>query len=119
MHYALVVYKTPEALDKLSESRFLQKKINAHAKRTIGFAANPFLTGEEKLIPQNDSDDSDMDEEERAKRKEDEDHRKKMEALGFTVVTAGLNKYRTRGVDDYGTVVEGVSAEEMQRLHDK
>ena len=65
MHYALVVFKTSEAIDKLKESKFLQKKINAHAKKTFNFAANPFLTGEDKLVPQNDSDDSDMDEEEK------------------------------------------------------
>ena len=58
IYYALVVFKTAESLERLAESKFLQTKINAAAKSKIGFTANPFLTGEENLIP-NESDEDD------------------------------------------------------------
>lgn len=53
LYYALVVFKTAESLELLSNSKFLQKRINTKAKRDVGYAANPFLDGEDKLMPQN------------------------------------------------------------------
>ena len=50
VYYALVVFKTAESLDKLRDSKFLQKKINNQARKSVGFAANPFLAGESDLV---------------------------------------------------------------------
>mmetsp|Transcript_31445 Transcript_31445/g.41644 ORF Transcript_31445/g.41644 Transcript_31445/m.41644 type:complete len:211 (+) Transcript_31445:134-766(+) len=121
LHYALVVFKSAEALAKLSNSRFLQKAINTRAKREVGFAANPFLDGEEKLVPGEDSEDEDLAPEERKKRREEKERKRKLEAQGFTLVTmddvTGGNK--RRGRDTYGTVVEGITEEEMAKLVEK
>lgn len=46
VYYALIVFKHEESLDKLRDSKFLQKKVNNQAKKQVGFAANPFLAGE-------------------------------------------------------------------------
>lgn len=120
LHYALIVFKSADAVEKLSDSKFLQKKINSHAKKTVGFAANPFLAGEENLIPQNDSDDEDLDDEEKEKRRKFQEHKRSIEAKGFTLVTADdTNTHRKRGRDTYGTVVMGVSEEEMKREIEK
>ena len=120
LYYALVVFKTAESVEKLRESKYLQKKVNALAKRTMGFEANPFLKGEEHTIPQNDSDDSDLDDEERAERKKFEEYKRSVEAKGFTLVTNDhVNPHRRRGKDTYGTVVEGITEEEMQRIVEK
>ena len=80
LYYALVTFKTAEAVEKLSDSKYLQKKVNAIAKKRIGFSANPFLTGEEKLIPDDDELEEDMDDEEREKRRKLLEHKRKVEA---------------------------------------
>ena len=80
LYYALVVFKSPEALEKLRDSKYLQKKVNARAKRDIGFAANPFLEGEDGLVPGESSEDDDLDPAEREKRRKHSEHKKKMEA---------------------------------------
>ena len=47
LYFAIVVFKTEESCDKiLDDSKFLQGKINRHARRANGFMANPFLAGE-------------------------------------------------------------------------
>ncbi len=67
-----------------------------------------------------DEDDEDLTPEEREKKKADLEYRRKMEAEGFTTVTLDSgNKYRKRGKDSYGTVVEGVTQEEMDKLVEK
>ena len=71
IYYALVVFKTSEALEQLADSKFIQKKINAHAKKQVGFAANPFLAGEESLIPRDSEEEDDLDDEEREERRKD------------------------------------------------
>ena len=120
LHYALIVFKTSEAVEKLTDSKFLQKKINAIAKKNVGFSANPFLVGEDNLMPQNDSDDEDLDDEAKEKKRKFLEHKRSVEARGFTLVTSDdINPHRKRGRDSYGTVVEGVTDEEMQRIVEK
>ena len=80
LYYALVVFKTAEAVERLGDSKFLQKKINAQAKKNIGFSANPFLKGEEQLIPDDDEMEEDMDEEEKEQRRKFLAHKRKVEA---------------------------------------
>ena len=63
IYYALVVFKTAEALEKLQDPKFLQKKINAVAKKSVGFHSNPFLVGEDALMPRDSEEDEDLDEE--------------------------------------------------------
>ena len=89
------------------------------AKKKNGFTANPFLVGENNLIVNSD-DDSDMDPEEREKRNKFLEHKKKIEAQGFTLVTTDdTNPHRKRGRDTYGTVVEGITDEQVQELMEK
>lgn len=98
----------------------MQKKINAKAKRDIGFAANPFIDGENDLVPNESSEDEDLDPEEREKRRKFQDHKKKIEAQGFTLVTMDdVNKHRKRGRDTYGTVVDGITEEEGRKHLEK
>ena len=80
IYYALVVFKTAESLERLAESKFLQTKINAAAKTKIGFTANPFLAGEENLIPNESDDEDDLDEEAREKKRKELEYKRKVEA---------------------------------------
>lgn len=86
----------------------------------VGFTANPFLDGEDALVPDGSDEDEDLDEEERAQKKHLKERKKKLEAEGFTLVTMDDVKQKNRrGRDIYGTVVEGVTEEEMQKLVEK
>jgi len=80
LYYALIVFKTAESLEKLKNSKFLQKKINARAKRAVGFTANPFLEGEEALVPGESEEDEDLDDEEREKRRKLLEHKRNLAA---------------------------------------
>ena len=114
------MFKTPEALEKLRDSKYLQKRVNAKAKRDVGFAANPFIDGEENLMPNESSEDEDLDQDEKEKRQAAIAHRKKMEAAGFTVVTMDdVSQRNKRGRDHYGTVVEGVTEDEGRKMLEK
>ncbi len=67
-----------------------------------------------------DEDDEDLTPEEKEKKRAALEYRRKMEAEGFTTVTMDdVNKHRKRGKDSYGTVVEGVTQEEMDKLVEK
>lgn len=119
LYYALVVFKTADALEKLKDSKYLQKKINTKAKRDIGYAANPFLEGEDNLVPGESSEDEDLEPEEREKRKKHLEHKRKLEEQGFTLVTMDNSNKGKRGRDSYGTVVEGITEEEYQQYMEK
>ena len=125
IYFALVVFKSAESLTKLSDSKFLQKKVNTLAKKQVGYTANPFLAGEDKLVPgaapgDSEDEDEDLTPEEREQKRKEREHRKKMEAMGFTTVTMDDTvKKRKRGVDEFGTVVEGITEEEAQRIVEK
>ena len=78
LYFAIVVFKNDESVDKiLGDSKFLQGKVNRHAKKQIGFMANPFLAGEQDLL------NSDSEAEEEVGQKND---KAKMEEGGFTLV---------------------------------
>ena len=117
LYYALIVYKTQEALEKLKNSKFLQKQVNSVASKRVGFEANPFLVGEDGLVPNESDEDDDLDDDEREKKRAFLEHKRRVEADGFTMVTMDdVNQHRKRGKDSYGTVVEGITEDEMKRL---
>ena len=119
MYYALVVFKTEEALERLGDSKFLQTKINTIAKKAIGFAANPFLAGEEQMLQEESEDDGDEDltDEQRAEKKRQQARQRELERQGFTMVTLDdARTNRRKGRDSYGTVVQGVTEAEMKRI---
>ena len=113
------MFKTAEALEKLNNSKYLQKHVNTRAKRQVGYTANPFLEGE--VMPGEESEDEDLPQEERDKIRALKERKRKLEEQGFTLVTnedvTGGN--RRRGRDSYGTVVEGITEEEAQKLVEK
>jgi hypothetical protein len=105
-----VVFKTAESLEKLSDSKFLQKKINTHAKKSVGFLANPFLAGEDALMPRDSEEDEDLDDEQKEAKRELMEKKRKLEEQGFTLVTEDdTNPHRRRGRDSFGTVVHGIT----------
>ena len=72
--------------------------------------SNPFLTGEDKTMFNDDDEGSDAEQ-----AKENKIHRQKMEEEGFTIVTQDeQNKSRTKGRDQYDNVVSGITQEEAQ-----
>ena len=85
----------------------------------MGFTANPFLAGEQSLVAQNsDEEDEGLDSEEREERRKVKRHQEEAAARGFTLVTMeDVQSKRGKGKDTYGTVVHGVTDEEMTRLY--
>ena len=109
LYFAIVVFKNDESVDKiLGDSKFLQGKVNRHAKKQIGFMANPFLAGEQDLL------NSDSEAEEEVGHKND---KAKMEEGGFTLVEQDIdNPTRTRGRDKYNNAQKGISVEEAEKF---
>ena len=105
-----MVFKTADALEKLGDSKFLQKKINSVAKKSVGFHSNPFLAGEDALMPRDSEEDEDLDEEQKEEKRKFLARKRELETQGFTMVTEDdTNPHRRRGRDSYGTVVHGVT----------
>jgi hypothetical protein len=76
VHFGLVVFKDARSVDSiLADSKFLQSKVNKLARKTVGYAQNPF----ENKIDESDSD-SEISETELARRA----HIEMMEEGGFT-----------------------------------
>ena len=65
----------------LSDSKYLQQRINTFAKKQVGFMANPFLVGEDKQFMEQDEEGSDAE-----RTKEERVQKQKMEEGGFTVI---------------------------------
>ena len=110
MYFALVVFKKPESLVLLSESKFLQTKVNTYARKSVGYMANPFLAGEKNMM---DEDEGEASGEELEKMLE----RKRMEEDGFTMVTQDeTNANRTKGRDTFDNTVTGITQEEANKM---
>ena len=111
LYFAIVVFKSQESVDKLlADSKYLQGKVNRHAKKQVGFMTNPFLAEQIDSDSEVDADDADR----KAARAE-------MEEGGFTVVEQEVgNPSRKRGRDKYDNVFRGISEEEAaKRFEDK
>jgi 2',3'-cyclic-nucleotide 2'-phosphodiesterase (5'-nucleotidase family) len=76
VYFGLVVFKDAKSVDNiLSDSKYLQAKINKLARKTVGYVQNPF---ESKIVESDD--DSEISETELANRA----HKEMMEEGGFT-----------------------------------
>jgi len=72
------------------------------------------------MVPNESSEDEDLEPEVREARRKQAAYKKKVEAQGFTLVTMDdVNKHRKRGRDTYGTVVDGITEEEIAKLLEK
>ena len=110
MYFALVVFKKPDSLMLLSESKFLQTKVNTYARKSVGYMANPFLAGEKNMM-------GDEEGELSGEELEKMVFKNKMEEDGFTMVTQDeTNANRTKGRDTFDNTVTGITQEVANRL---
>ena len=108
VYFGLVVFKDPKSVENiLSDSTFLQAKINKLARKTVGYVQNPF---ESKIVESDDE--SEVSETELANRA----HKEMMEEGGFTQVKEddfGAIK-RVKGREKTGTVMKGISLDDLR-----
>ena len=94
----------------MSESKFLQTKVNTYARKSVGYMANPFLAGEKNMMG---DDEGELSGEELEKMI----NKKKMEEDGFTMVEQDeTNANRTKGRDTFDNTVTGITQEEANRM---
>ena len=69
IYYALVVFKEASSVeDIMKDGKLVQRKVNANAKKQVGYMANPFLAGEAALMSDPEGSDSEENAEKVAKR---------------------------------------------------